>query len=434
MKIKLLLFAFTIFAGSASAQTIFYSNNAEVFVGNGAVVQINGGAFLDNATVFTNSANATVTVASNPDPGTFVINGGSIVKGDGTYRVEQDWVNNAYFIGNGSTVELFGNREQFITGTNVTKFHNLTLTGNGSSQDRIKSQTLDAYVDSTGVLALNNRELATGLFTMTVMNPQASSITNNTVTGDEGFVSSVGAGRLVWNTNAAGPYLFPVGSSDGTLRYRPVALERLSGSNTFAVRMANVDANTESRSRSQIEQFSFCSDSKLNDKYFHYVNRKAGSSQGDISIFHDQSADGSFLGMAQWITDKGKWKDMDHVKDGSPAASLSSMKRGGWSDFSNDAFILTNCEGLYVPNVFTPNNDGSNDVLYIRSEGIDQIHIQIWDRWGLKVFEASDPEVAWDGRSMAGIPASDGTYYYILKAKSATTEYPEMTGYITLVK
>lgn len=434
MKKSFLLLTVCFASQFAVGQTVFYSNNAEVYVGNGAVVQINGGAVIDNSSIFTNSQNATVTIATNPDPGTFTISNGSVVKGSGTYRVEQDWINNAFFVQNNSTVELNGDRAQYISGSSVTKFHNLTLTGSGSGTDRVKSQTLDSYIDSTGVLTLNDRELATNLFSMNVLNPSALAVVNSTTSGTEGFVSSLGNGRLTRNTNENGPYLFPVGSSDGTLRYRPIELDRLSGSNTFAVRMANVDAGTESRSRSQIEQFSFCNDSKLNEKYFHYITRTAGSTSGDLSVFFDEANDGNYLGCAQWMTENLKWKDMDHVKEGTTVASLNSMKRGGWSDFTNDAFILTNCEGLYVPNVFTPNNDGSNDVLHIRNEGIDQIHIQIWDRWGLKVFEASDPEIAWDGRSMAGVQVSDGTYYYILKARSATTEYPEMTGYITLVK
>jgi gliding motility-associated-like protein len=52
---------------------------------------------------------------------------------------------------------------------------------------------------------------------------------------------------------------------------------------------------------------------------------------------------------------------------------------------------------IYIPNSFTPNGDGINDVLYIRSRYIDHMYFVIFDRWGEKVFETNDPTKGWDG-------------------------------------
>ena len=52
---------------------------------------------------------------------------------------------------------------------------------------------------------------------------------------------------------------------------------------------------------------------------------------------------------------------------------------------------------LYVPNGFSPNGDGQNDVLYVRGGGVTEMSWVIYDRWGEKVFETTDPKQGWDG-------------------------------------
>ncbi|HTL82330.1 MAG TPA: hypothetical protein VL651_11520, partial [Bacteroidia bacterium] len=73
---------------------IFYSNGALIAIKPGAVVWSNGGVTLDNTTNFTNDGSLTVTKNSTfPIPGDFTINNSSASQGNGTYQVEQDWIN-----------------------------------------------------------------------------------------------------------------------------------------------------------------------------------------------------------------------------------------------------------------------------------------------------------------------------------------------------
>ncbi|MES2515493.1 MAG: gliding motility-associated C-terminal domain-containing protein [Bacteroidota bacterium] len=70
-----------------------------------------------------------------------------------------------------------------------------------------------------------------------------------------------------------------------------------------------------------------------------------------------------------------------------------------------------------VPNVFTPNGDGKNDVFTFRAINMGEITITIFDRWGLKMFEGTDTgNVRWDGKNKSGKTVTDGTYFYILTA------------------
>jgi len=70
-----------------------------------------------------------------------------------------------------------------------------------------------------------------------------------------------------------------------------------------------------------------------------------------------------------------------------------------------------------VPNVFTPNGDGRNDVFTFRAVNMGEITITIFDRWGLKMFESTQSgNIIWDGKNKGGHTVTDGTYFYILKA------------------
>lgn len=71
---------------------------------------------------------------------------------------------------------------------------------------------------------------------------------------------------------------------------------------------------------------------------------------------------------------------------------------------------------LEVPNVFTPNGDGKNDVFMVKGLSLEDFHAVILNRWGRKVYEWSDPYGGWDGR-INGKYANPGTYFYIVTAR-----------------
>ena len=82
-------------------------------------------------------------------------------------------------------------------------------------------------------------------------------------------------------------------------------------------------------------------------------------------------------------------------------------------------------EGIYVPNVFTPNYDGVNDAFYIANKGIVEYHLKVFDRYGILEFETVSPNISWDGTTPSGLPVSTGTYFYVLVAKSASKDYSQ---------
>ena len=80
------------------------------------------------------------------------------------------------------------------------------------------------------------------------------------------------------------------------------------------------------------------------------------------------------------------------------------------------------------PNVFTPNGDGINDIFYIPGAlALRDFNCVIFNRWGRKVYEWSDPKAGWDGSG-----SNDGVYYYIVTGKRADDSDYTRQGTVTL--
>jgi gliding motility-associated-like protein len=88
---------------------------------------------------------------------------------------------------------------------------------------------------------------------------------------------------------------------------------------------------------------------------------------------------------------------------------------------------------IIIPNVFTPNDDGVNDLFQISSMGITDFNLKIFDRWGVEIAELIAPNQGWDGRTSGGVKVSNGTYYYILKANASDKKSYNLTGFFMLI-
>lgn len=88
---------------------------------------------------------------------------------------------------------------------------------------------------------------------------------------------------------------------------------------------------------------------------------------------------------------------------------------------------------LETANVFTPNNDGVNDVFQFNMLNIVEIDFTILNRWGNVMFTTTDVNASWNGKSN-GVDAEPGVYFYTFKAKGAQDEPFEGHGFIHLVR
>lgn len=96
--------------------------------------------------------------------------------------------------------------------------------------------------------------------------------------------------------------------------------------------------------------------------------------------------------------------------------------------------LLDDCLSLVIPNAFSPNGDGTNDLYVIQNlESYPNNRIMVFNRWGSKVLDRSPYRNDWDGRSENslnwGEELPEGTYFFILDLGDGTDEF---TGYIYL--
>jgi gliding motility-associated-like protein len=91
---------------------------------------------------------------------------------------------------------------------------------------------------------------------------------------------------------------------------------------------------------------------------------------------------------------------------------------------------------LEIPNVFTPNGDGSNDVFFLKVANLTEVNAIIFDRWGNKVYEvnSSTGNIAWDGKSLQGRECPAGTYFYVIKANGRDDKNYEQKGNVSIFR
>ncbi len=112
---------------------------------------------------------------------------------------------------------------------------------------------------------------------------------------------------------------------------------------------------------------------------------------------------------------------------------------GNESEFSNTV-CRDNCPFYELPNVFTPNGDGQNEIFTaFPYRFIASIDMKVFNRWGNLVFETTDPNINWDGTNLAGDALNNGVYFYRCQVfeqrlGGVETLANTLSGYIEIVR
>jgi gliding motility-associated-like protein len=92
--------------------------------------------------------------------------------------------------------------------------------------------------------------------------------------------------------------------------------------------------------------------------------------------------------------------------------TIKGTDLNGCADTTQIILEVIDCS-LTIPNVFTPNSDGKNDVFNLEYKGLKDYYLRIFNRWGKQVYESGDKTRFWDG-TINGTEAATGVYFYIL--------------------
>ncbi len=134
---------------------------------------------------------------------------------------------------------------------------------------------------------------------------------------------------------------------------------------------------------------------------------------------------GAFFGKAQSQTTQNS-SDKDEYR-------IVAVKKGEMETQStSNQLALEKNFSVYIPNAFTPNGDGLNDTFEPVARGIQSLEMEVFNRWGEKIFEADSEEARWDG-THGGKEAQSGVYVYKIRAQTLSGEYITKKGHVTLV-
>ena len=120
--------------------------------------------------------------------------------------------------------------------------------------------------------------------------------------------------------------------------------------------------------------------------------------------------------------------------------SLTVMDTNNCTNTVVRTIVVNDLFNLFIPNAFSPNNDGINDIFRIEGTDIDasRFKLQVFDRWGGIVFETTDPEVGWNGSYQTvneEYYAQDGIYAWrVVVHSQSTTERKEFSGSVNLMR
>ncbi|SJZ49486.1 gliding motility-associated C-terminal domain-containing protein [Chitinophaga eiseniae] len=147
---------------------------------------------------------------------------------------------------------------------------------------------------------------------------------------------------------------------------------------------------------------------------------------------YEVSTDGGLT----WTQPSSGREGLEHVISGlqpSQSVKLLVKVRGCEDKISDPAEGKTLPDGIYIPNTFTPNNDGKNDVLKVYGYIINKLHIAIFDQWGEKVFESNSQDIGWDG-TYKGKTLPSGVYIYVCHLVLKDGSTVEKKGVINLIR
>ena len=156
----------------------------------------------------------------------------------------------------------------------------------------------------------------------------------------------------------------------------------------------------------------------------------ANSSSGAVTYSWD--FDFSGLDGSSTLTDPCTVR-FPNDQSGTYNVKLVAFSSYGCSDSVEYSVIILDGLFLFIPNSFSPNDDGINDEFSISSEGIDDFVFIIFNRWGEEIFRTTDLQFIWDGKHQGNL-VEVGAYPYTVRVKTDNGFTSEKQGHVNLIR
>ncbi len=120
---------------------------------------------------------------------------------------------------------------------------------------------------------------------------------------------------------------------------------------------------------------------------------------------------------------------------GSYCATEVVMNQHGCMDTATNCLVIDPIYTLYIPDAFSPNADGKNEVFMARGNDVKTFEMYIFDRWGMQLFHSTDINIGWDGTVSGGTSVSqEDTYVYLINVYDHKNKKHSYLGKVNLIK
>lgn len=141
--------------------------------------------------------------------------------------------------------------------------------------------------------------------------------------------------------------------------------------------------------------------------------------------------DGSAAGATSYAWNTSETTPLISPDSGGVYVVVATNKCGNAADTA--LIVVDDCNPPYIPNVFTPNGDSLNDGFYIDYKNVIAFKIEIYNRWGERVFESDSPSFIWRG-DYNGQLVPSGVYFYIISSQAGIGRTNNTKGTLTLIR
>lgn len=187
-----------------------------------------------------------------------------------------------------------------------------------------------------------------------------------------------------------------------------------------------------------VNSMSFVLPANLMPKADFYISPEKPVEELDLVEFYDNSTGRVMRWNWYFVNNDGytsSEKNTSHKFNlaGSYPVALVVENDKGCSDTIVKTIVVEGDFSLFVPNSFTPDGDGLNDIFQPKGRGLSKYLLSVYDRWGKLVFETEEFEKGWDG-SLRGGECAPAVYVWKIKGLDTKGRVKDLMGYVTLAK
>ncbi len=149
-------------------------------------------------------------------------------------------------------------------------------------------------------------------------------------------------------------------------------------------------------------------------------------------------------GIVQWVWSFGDQSDgtsnlqnptHTYLDTGRYCAQLVVTDKNGCMDTATNCLVINPLFNLYIPDAFSPNGDGLNDVFEVKGRYIKNYEMEIFDRWGQEIFQSNDINIGWNGKANSNSTIYQaGTYAYSIIVTDTQNKQHTYVGSVAVMK